>query len=161
MLGSSEALDETLDETRHSGVSTSPEPGSQQSGGLLQHRANMTMHVCWHRSLSVGVLEHSTAFRVSVSYSVIVTCYFVHAFAEFNFPGSIRDFVAYGFEMPPKNNTLFVLCVRYFQNQLSGYLLRKFKNSNGWQKLWVVFTNFCLFFYKHFQVCYCGLTVQR
>ena len=40
----------------------------------------------------------------------------------------------------------------YFQNQLSGYLLRKFKNSNGWQKLWVVFTNFCLFFYKTFQV---------
>ncbi|KAK5646053.1 hypothetical protein RI129_004517 [Pyrocoelia pectoralis] len=34
------------------------------------------------------------------------------------------------------------------QNQLSGYLLRKFKSSNGWQKLWVVFTSFCLFFYK-------------
>ncbi|XP_044743912.1 FERM, ARHGEF and pleckstrin domain-containing protein 1 isoform X2 [Chrysoperla carnea] len=34
------------------------------------------------------------------------------------------------------------------KNQLSGYLLRKFKNSNGWQKLWVVFTSFCLFFYK-------------
>lgn len=41
-----------------------------------------------------------------------------------------------------------------FQNQLSGYLLRKFKNSNGWQKLWVVFTNFCLFFYKTHQVEY-------
>ncbi|PIK55644.1 putative FERM, RhoGEF and pleckstrin domain-containing protein 2 [Apostichopus japonicus] len=36
-------------------------------------------------------------------------------------------------------------------NQLSGFLLRKFKNSNGWQKLWVVFTNFCLFFYKSYQ----------
>uniref|UniRef100_A0AAR5PQZ0 Moesin/ezrin/radixin homolog 1 n=2 Tax=Dendroctonus ponderosae TaxID=77166 RepID=A0AAR5PQZ0_DENPD len=34
------------------------------------------------------------------------------------------------------------------ENQLSGYLLRKFKSSNGWQKLWVVFTEFCLFFYK-------------
>ncbi|XP_018016454.1 FERM, ARHGEF and pleckstrin domain-containing protein 2 [Hyalella azteca] len=41
--------------------------------------------------------------------------------------------------------------VRAAQNQLSGYLLRKFKNSMGWQKLWVVFTNFCLFFYKTFQ----------
>lgn len=41
---------------------------------------------------------------------------------------------------------------RVFQNQLSGNLLRKFKNSNGWQKLWVVFTNFCLFFYKSHQV---------
>lgn len=38
------------------------------------------------------------------------------------------------------------------QNQLSGNLLRKFKNSTGWQKLWVVFTNFCLFFYKSHQV---------
>jgi len=37
-------------------------------------------------------------------------------------------------------------------NQMSGYLLRKFKNSNGWQKLWVVFSNFCLFFYKTYQV---------
>jgi FERM/RhoGEF/pleckstrin domain protein 2 len=34
------------------------------------------------------------------------------------------------------------------ENQLSGYLLRKFKSSNGWQKLWVVLTSFCLFFYK-------------
>ncbi|XP_069496846.1 FERM, ARHGEF and pleckstrin domain-containing protein 1 isoform X2 [Ambystoma mexicanum] len=37
------------------------------------------------------------------------------------------------------------------ENQLSGNLLRKFKNSNGWQKLWVVFTNFCLYFYKSHQ----------
>uniref|UniRef100_A0A8D2CTS0 FERM, ARHGEF and pleckstrin domain-containing protein 2 n=1 Tax=Sciurus vulgaris TaxID=55149 RepID=A0A8D2CTS0_SCIVU len=37
------------------------------------------------------------------------------------------------------------------ENQLSGYLLRKFKNSDGWQRLWVVFTNFCLFFYKTHQ----------
>lgn len=37
------------------------------------------------------------------------------------------------------------------ENQLSGYLLRKFKNSSGWQKLWVVFTSFCLFFYKNYQ----------
>lgn len=44
---------------------------------------------------------------------------------------------------------MFLLC---FQNQLSGNLLRKFKNSNGWQKLWVVFTNFSLFFYKSHQV---------
>lgn len=40
----------------------------------------------------------------------------------------------------------------FLQNQLSGYLLRKFKNSTGWQKLWVVFTDFCLFFYKTHQV---------
>lgn len=42
--------------------------------------------------------------------------------------------------------------LRAFENELSGFLLRKFKNSNGWQKLWVVFTNFCLFFYKAYLV---------
>ncbi|XP_048108728.1 FERM, ARHGEF and pleckstrin domain-containing protein 2 isoform X2 [Alosa alosa] len=63
------------------------------------HRANTTMHVCWHRNTSVSMSDHSLAV----------------------------------------------------ENQLSGYLLRKFKNSNGWQKLWVVFTNFCLFFYKTHQ----------
>uniref|UniRef100_A0A8C4QC25 FERM, RhoGEF and pleckstrin domain protein 2 n=1 Tax=Eptatretus burgeri TaxID=7764 RepID=A0A8C4QC25_EPTBU len=40
---------------------------------------------------------------------------------------------------------------RTVENLLSGYLLRKFKNSSGWQKLWVVFTNLCLFFYKSYQ----------
>uniref|UniRef100_UPI00358ED223 FERM, ARHGEF and pleckstrin domain-containing protein 1-like n=1 Tax=Myxine glutinosa TaxID=7769 RepID=UPI00358ED223 len=40
---------------------------------------------------------------------------------------------------------------RTVENLLSGYLLRKFKNSSGWQKLWVVFTNLCLFFYKTYQ----------
>ncbi|CAF90550.1 unnamed protein product [Tetraodon nigroviridis] len=63
------------------------------------HRANTTIHVCWHRNTSVSMSDHSLAV----------------------------------------------------ENQLSGYLLRKFKNSNGWQKLWVVFTNFCLFFYKTHQ----------
>ncbi|KAK9512811.1 hypothetical protein O3M35_001145 [Rhynocoris fuscipes] len=64
---------------------------------------------------------------------------------------------------PQRSNTTVHVCwhrntsislndqIRAAQNQLSGYLLRKFKNSNGWQKLWVVFTNFCLFFYKTFQ----------
>ncbi|CAN7996036.1 unnamed protein product, partial [Ixodes hexagonus] len=60
----------------------------------------------------------------------------------------------------PTNTTLFPDQVTsqlpdgmapHFQHYLSGYLLRKFKNSSGWQKLWVVFTNFCLFFYKSFQ----------
>uniref|UniRef100_A0A672J773 FERM, ARHGEF and pleckstrin domain-containing protein 1 n=1 Tax=Salarias fasciatus TaxID=181472 RepID=A0A672J773_SALFA len=42
-------------------------------------------------------------------------------------------------------------CSLAVENQLSGNLLRKFKNSSGWQKLWVVFTNFSLFFYKTHQ----------
>eukprot|EP00096_Caligus_rogercresseyi_P014562 TRINITY_DN7072_c0_g1_i3.p1 TRINITY_DN7072_c0_g1~~TRINITY_DN7072_c0_g1_i3.p1 ORF type:complete len:264 (+),score=79.66 TRINITY_DN7072_c0_g1_i3:329-1120(+) len=41
--------------------------------------------------------------------------------------------------------------VNSLRNGLSGYLLRKFKNSNGWQKLWVVFTSACLYFFKTYQ----------
>ncbi|XP_016524172.1 FERM, RhoGEF and pleckstrin domain-containing protein 1 isoform X5 [Poecilia formosa] len=63
------------------------------------HRGNTMVHVCWHRSTSVSMVDFSVAV----------------------------------------------------ENQLSGNLLRKFKNSNGWQKLWVVFTNFSLFFYKSHQ----------
>lgn len=60
-------------------------------------RSNTALHVCWHRSATVGLDDHLLAA----------------------------------------------------ENQLSGYLLRKFKNSSGWQKLWVVFTSFCLYFYKN------------
>ncbi|XP_041933755.1 FERM, ARHGEF and pleckstrin domain-containing protein 1 isoform X1 [Alosa sapidissima] len=63
------------------------------------HRGNTMVHVCWHRTTSVSMVDYSMAV----------------------------------------------------ENQLSGNLLRKFKNSNGWQKLWVVFTNFSLFFYKTHQ----------
>ncbi|ELU11305.1 hypothetical protein CAPTEDRAFT_179012 [Capitella teleta] len=86
---SSECLDESCETPQ------SPSSPDRQ----IQHRANTTMHVCWHRNTSVSMRDHAVAV----------------------------------------------------ENQLSGYLLRKFKNSNGWQKLWVVFTNFCLFFYKTFQ----------
>ncbi|CAF1041957.1 unnamed protein product [Adineta steineri] len=72
---------------------------SQIDRSCVQHRANTTMHVCWHRNLSVSIHDHRQTIK----------------------------------------------------NQLSGYLLRKFKNSNGWQKLWVIFTNFSLFFYKTYQ----------
>ncbi|VDP28595.1 unnamed protein product [Schistosoma mattheei] len=41
--------------------------------------------------------------------------------------------------------------LRANEYQTSGYLLRKFKNSNGWQRLWVVFTQLCLFFYKSYR----------
>ena len=40
---------------------------------------------------------------------------------------------------------------RSMRSTLSGYLLRKFKSSNGWQKLWVVFTGACLYFFKTYQ----------
>ncbi|XP_052753774.1 FERM, ARHGEF and pleckstrin domain-containing protein 1-like isoform X2 [Galleria mellonella] len=40
---------------------------------------------------------------------------------------------------------------RALRTQLSGHLLRKFKKSPGWQKLWVVFAAFTLYFYKSWQ----------
>lgn len=91
---SSENLDHSL-----VGTTEIEENSSHVERSCIQHRANTTMHVCWHRNLSVSTSDH----RQSI------------------------------------------------ENQLSGYLLRKFKNSNGWQKLWVVFTHFCLFFYKTYQ----------
>lgn len=76
---------------------------------------------------------------------------------EMPMPGTIS-------KMPPsRSNTALHVCwhrgatvglsdhLVAAENELSGYLLRKFKNSAGWQKLWVVFTSFCLYFYKSYQ----------
>jgi len=102
LLASSENLD-------HSVTGTLDEENINQiERSCIQHRANTTMHVCWHRNLSVSMNDHRQSIK----------------------------------------------------NQLSGYLLRKFKNSNGWQKLWVVFTNFCLFFYKTYQVKFINLILN-
>lgn len=57
--------------------------------------------------------------------------------------GSCRDACSFDFLVTFASFPLF-------QNQISGYLLRKFKNSSGWQKLWVVLTSFCLYFYKSY-----------
>ncbi|XP_071373661.1 FERM, ARHGEF and pleckstrin domain-containing protein 2 isoform X1 [Centroberyx affinis] len=121
------------------------------------HRANTTMHVCWHRNTSVSMSDHSLAVE-----TLSISCLFTL---------SVFCSPAVSPELPPRYllgqgqrpNTITHVCwyrnqnlsltdyLRMNQNQLSGYLLRKFKNSNGWQKLWVVFTNFCLFFYKTHQ----------
>ncbi|XP_063321805.1 FERM, ARHGEF and pleckstrin domain-containing protein 2 isoform X3 [Pelmatolapia mariae] len=121
------------------------------------HRANTTMHVCWHRNTSVSMSDHSLAVEV------LLPCP--------QLPPPVFGSPAVSPELPPRYllgqgqrpNTITHVCwyrnqnlsltdyLRMNQNQLSGYLLRKFKNSNGWQKLWVVFTNFCLFFYKTHQ----------
>ncbi|KAJ8375209.1 hypothetical protein SKAU_G00057890 [Synaphobranchus kaupii] len=93
----------------------------------MHHRANTTMHVCWHRNTSVSMSDHSLAVEGQRPNTITHVCWYR------NQNLSLSDYL------------------RMNQNQLSGYLLRKFKNSNGWQKLWVVFTNFCLFFYKTHQ----------
>ncbi|ETE61948.1 FERM, RhoGEF and pleckstrin domain-containing protein 1 [Ophiophagus hannah] len=97
------------------------------------HRANTTIHVCWYRNTSVSMTDHKLPPR--------------YLLGQTHRPNTITHVCWY------RNQSLSLsdyLCM--IQNQLSGYLLRKFKNSNGWQKLWVVFTNFCLFFYKTHQV---------
>ena len=94
-------------------------------GAKASQRSNTTVHVCWHRNTSISYSDQLRAFEVSF-YSIY---YF---FQSFFF----------------QSNSMSHLTTSCFQNQLSGFLLRKFKNSNGWQRLWVVFTNFCLFFYK-------------
>lgn len=78
----------------------------------------------------------------------------VCVFSRFQEVG-VRRIVVLGFGV----RTLINIWSFFFQNQFSGYLLRKFKNSIGWQKFWVVFINFCLFFYKIYQVG--GLIEQR
>ncbi|MGH0142741.1 UNVERIFIED_CONTAM: hypothetical protein FKN15_024363 [Acipenser sinensis] len=130
------------------------------------HRANTTMHVCWHRNTSVSMSDHSLAVEGNNKNLLSPA------------PCGTSDTVQRVFcspaaspELPPRYllgqgqrpNTITHVCwyrnqnlslsdyQHMNQNQLSGYLLRKFKNSNGWQKLWVVFTNFCLFFYKTHQ----------
>jgi FERM/RhoGEF/pleckstrin domain protein 2 len=96
-----DSSDNNLDESNVDEFAcNSDKSAADADSAVQQHRSNSTIHVCWHRNISVSAYDlHQSTI-----------------------------------------------------NQLSGYLLRKFKNSNGWQKLWVVFTNFCLFFYKTYQV---------
>jgi PH domain len=103
VVGSVDEVDSRVSDSTKGSLEelTSPKsPMITPSERQLHHRANNTLHVCWHRQTSL----------------------------------SIEDWHASG------------------RHQLSGYLLRKFRNSTGWQKLWVVFANFCLYFFKGHQV---------
>lgn len=94
-------------------------------------RSNTTVQVCWHRNTSISMCDQLRGVEVDFhSVEILLRFYCIY------------------FQLLSQCQLYFVFC----QNQLSGFLLRKFKNSNGWQKLWVVFTSFCLFFYKSFQV---------
>ncbi|TWW57451.1 FERM, ARHGEF and pleckstrin domain-containing protein 2 FERM domain including [Takifugu flavidus] len=137
------------------------------------HRANTTIHVCWHRNTSVSMSDHSIA--VERLWEPQVDQHpesgAVYWAGKVSLASPVFGSSAVSPELPPRYllgqgqrpNTITHVCwyrnqnlsladyLHMNQNQLSGYLLRKFKNSNGWQKLWVVFTNFCLFFYKTHQ----------
>ena len=52
--GSSDNLEDVHDEPK-----TPPTPEKQ-----IQHRANTTMHVCWHRNTSVSMVDHNVAIEV-------------------------------------------------------------------------------------------------
>ncbi|KAL6036880.1 hypothetical protein STEG23_035537, partial [Scotinomys teguina] len=89
------------------------------------HRGNTMVHVCWHRSTSVSMVDFSVAVEWLLSLLCLTLLLLDSTLVQVSVDGMIRT--------------------------SCGNLLRKFKNSNGWQKLWVVFTNFCLFFYKSHQ----------
>lgn len=55
-LKSNSSSSECLEEDARSPPSSPPE---------RQHRANTTMHVCWHRNTSVSMLDHAVAVQVS------------------------------------------------------------------------------------------------
>ncbi len=57
LSGSSDNLEDSHDEPK------TPSPEKQ-----IQHRANTTMHVCWHRNTSVSMLDHSIAIEVSTPF---------------------------------------------------------------------------------------------
>ncbi|XP_055345746.1 FERM, ARHGEF and pleckstrin domain-containing protein 2-like isoform X2 [Paramacrobiotus metropolitanus] len=100
-LKSYSSSDEILDKLESTPLSPAAHAGVDGKASVerstLSSRTNTTLHVCWHRNMTIGVRDLSRAFQL----------------------------------------------------QMSGYLLRKFKSSDGWQKLWVVFTNFSMFFFKN------------
>lgn len=44
------------------------EPKTPSPEKQIQHRANTTMHVCWHRNTSVSMRDHSIAVEVNASF---------------------------------------------------------------------------------------------
>ena len=57
-VGSTDNLNEVHDDSK-----SPPTPERQ-----LQHRANTTVHVCWHRNTSVGANDYSSAVEVILLY---------------------------------------------------------------------------------------------
>ncbi|KAG7271409.1 hypothetical protein CRUP_031221 [Coryphaenoides rupestris] len=111
------------------------------------HRANTTVHVCWHRNSSVSMMDFSVAVELTAHspgrhYTLLPSP------NHRTGPGPVPVSLICWYRVQSHS---FSESCRSLENQLSGNLLRKFKNSNGWQKLWVVFTNFSLFFYKTHQ----------
>ncbi|MGH0154340.1 UNVERIFIED_CONTAM: hypothetical protein FKN15_027177 [Acipenser sinensis] len=144
---------------------------SDHSLAVEGQRPNTITHVCWYRNQNLSLSDYQRMNQVACRFKSTIE---VNIFGAAVILEMDRVFcsLAASPELPPRYllgqgqrpNTITHVCwyrnqnlslsdyQRMNQNQLSGYLLRKFKNSNGWQKLWVVFTNFCLFFYKTHQV---------
>jgi len=69
-LGSSEAIE---DSSAESGVVLSASERQIQ----LQHRANATVHVCWHRNTSVSAKDMHVALHVCYLVTTVFHCYSV------------------------------------------------------------------------------------
>ncbi|KAL2310757.1 hypothetical protein Nmel_002424 [Mimus melanotis] len=126
----------TVDQESEDDLSASRTSLERQS----PHRGNTTVHVCWHRNTSVSMIDFKDPLSVSDCSSLPA------GLISDQRPVSISYVCWYRMQ-----SLSFYDILQSNENQLSGNLLRKFKNSNGWQKLWVVFTNFCMFFYKSHQ----------
>ncbi len=68
-VGSSDNLEDSLD------MDKTPSTPEKQ----IQHRANTTMHVCWHRNTSVSMRDHNNAVKVGTIFTSI-------KFQTFDFP---------------------------------------------------------------------------
>ncbi|OWK62900.1 FERM, RhoGEF and pleckstrin domain-containing protein 1 [Lonchura striata] len=147
----------TVDQESEDDLSASRTSLERQS----PHRGNTTVHVCWHRNTSVSMIDFSIAVEHYRLFSLCLSLLSVSLVVEDPLSVSDCSSLPAGLISDQRPVSISYVCWHLalfylaafdlFQNQLSGNLLRKFKNSNGWQKLWVVFTNFCMFFYKSHQ----------
>lgn len=136
----------------------------QGNQSLIVAASNDEERERWIEDLNMAITEIENSDQEKTDYSPLKSC-ILEANDEVgaNLSHEIDKTNCGGAKSLQRSNTTVHVCwhrntsisysdqLRAFQNQLSGFLLRKFKNSNGWQKLWVVFTNFCLFFYKSHQ----------
>ena len=59
-VGSTDTLEDGLDEPK----ADTRNPSSPER--QIQHRANTTMHVCWHRNTSVSMRDQNVAVEVCI-----------------------------------------------------------------------------------------------
>ncbi|KAA3682111.1 uncharacterized protein DEA37_0010130 [Paragonimus westermani] len=108
---------------------------------LPQCYQNSLLSVCWRRRLTLThtQLLNANDVRLGLSNRHHHILYWYKVTHVNTNSGSLNS----SFEFP-----VIFMWFRLFQCQLHGYLLRKCQFGSGWQKLWTVFSDFRLLFYK-------------